>query len=35
MADTVRRVEYYYVTVPDRPGEGFRVLSNAAQPNAR
>jgi hypothetical protein len=27
MADTVRRVEYYYVTVPDTPGEGQRVLS--------
>ncbi len=24
MADTVRRVEYYYVIVPDKPGEGFR-----------
>jgi hypothetical protein len=27
MADTVRAVEYYYVTVPDAPGEGQRVLS--------
>jgi hypothetical protein len=27
MADTVRRVEYYYVTVPDTPGEGGRTLS--------
>ena len=27
MADTVRRVEYYYVTVPDKPGEGNRILS--------
>jgi hypothetical protein len=27
MADTVRSVEYYYVTVPDTPGEGQRVLS--------
>lgn len=27
MADTVRGVEYYYVTVPDAPGEGQRVLS--------
>jgi hypothetical protein len=27
MADTVRRVEYYYVTVPDKPGEGERILS--------
>lgn len=27
MADQVRRVEYYYVAVPDRPGEGLRMLS--------
>jgi hypothetical protein len=27
MADTVRGVDYYYVTVPDTPGEGQRVLS--------
>ena len=27
MTDTVRRVEYYYVTVPDTPGEGERILS--------
>ncbi len=27
MADTVRRVEYQYVTVPDAPGEGQRILS--------
>ncbi|HKA11964.1 MAG TPA: hypothetical protein VKI99_16010 [Candidatus Dormibacteraeota bacterium] len=27
MADSVRRVEYYYVTVPDRPGEGTRILA--------
>jgi hypothetical protein len=27
MADTVRGVEYYYVTVPDSPGEGQRILS--------
>ena len=27
MADTVRHVEYHYVTVPDAPGEGRRVLS--------
>ncbi len=26
MADKIRRVEYYYVQVPDRPGEGLRVL---------
>jgi len=27
MADTVRRVDYYYVTVPDTPAEGQRILS--------
>src|ERR671911_824945 len=27
MPDTVRGVDYYYVTVPDAPGEGQRVLS--------
>jgi hypothetical protein len=27
MADTVQRVEYYYVTVPDTVGEGQRILS--------
>jgi hypothetical protein len=27
MADTVRGVEYYYVTLPDTPGEGQRILS--------
>lgn len=27
MADKVQRVEYYYATVPDRPGEGLKVLS--------
>ena len=27
MADTVRRVEYFYVTVPDTPGEGRQILS--------
>lgn len=26
MPDTIRRVNYYYVTVPNRPGEGARVL---------
>jgi hypothetical protein len=28
MADTVQGVEYYYVTVPDEPGEGQRILSS-------
>jgi hypothetical protein len=27
MADQVRQAEYFYVTVPDRPGESYRVLS--------
>lgn len=27
MADTIRGVEYYYVTVPDASGEGHRILS--------
>jgi hypothetical protein len=31
MADTTRRVEYYYVTVPDTPGEGDRILSALKQ----
>jgi hypothetical protein len=26
MADNIRLVEYFYVTVPDKPGEGTRVL---------
>ncbi len=31
MADTVRRVEYYYVSVPDKPGEGEQILSALKQ----
>jgi hypothetical protein len=27
MADTVQGVEYYYVTIPDAPGEGNRILA--------
>ncbi len=27
MADSIRRVEYFYVQVPDKPGEGARVLA--------
>ena len=27
MADEVRRVEYFYVQVPDKPGEGARALA--------
>src|SRR5436853_543846 len=26
MADTIRRVSYYYTTIPDKPGEGRRLL---------
>jgi hypothetical protein len=26
MADQIRRVDYFYVEVPDQPGEGIRVL---------
>src|SRR2546421_9232223 len=27
MADQIRRVDYFYVEVPDKPGEGVRVLA--------
>lgn len=27
MADTIRQVDYYHLEVPDKPGEGFRVLT--------
>ncbi len=27
MALTIRRVDYYYIEVPDKPGEAFRVLT--------
>ncbi len=27
MADKIRRVDYFYVHVPDSPGEGHRILS--------
>jgi hypothetical protein len=33
MADKSRRVEYFYVTVPDRPGEGKRLLSALKESN--
>src|SRR5437763_16084579 len=26
MADTIRRVSYYYTTIPDKPGDGRRLL---------
>ncbi len=28
MADTVRLVDYFYIAVPDKPGEGARVLQH-------
>jgi predicted amino acid-binding ACT domain protein len=31
MAFDIRRVEYFYVTVRDRPGEGYRLLSTLAE----
>jgi len=27
MADQIQEVDYYYVTVPDKPGEGVRILN--------
>ena len=27
MADAIRRIDYYYVSVPDKPGEAARILS--------
>jgi hypothetical protein len=26
MSDNIRRADYFYTTVPDKPGEGFRIL---------
>lgn len=31
MAFTIQRVKYYYTTVQDRPGEGYKVLSSLAE----
>ena len=31
MAEEIRRVDYYYVTVPDKPGEGRRILAALQQ----
>jgi hypothetical protein len=31
MADTIRRVEYFYIQVPDKPGEGAKVLATLRQ----
>ena len=33
MSDTVRKVDYYYVVVPDKPGECAKVLSALAAQN--
>lgn len=30
MSDTVRKVDYFYVVLPDKPGEGAKVLSALA-----
>jgi hypothetical protein len=31
MADEVKKVEYYYMTVPDKPGEAHRILTAVHQ----
>jgi predicted amino acid-binding ACT domain protein len=31
MATTIRRVQYFYATVPDQPGEAYGLLSQLAQ----
>jgi hypothetical protein len=31
VADAIRRIDYYYVSVPDKPGEGARILSGLHQ----
>ena len=31
MPDKIRRIDYYYVTVPDKPGEGARILAALQQ----
>jgi hypothetical protein len=31
MADEIRRIDYYYVSVPDKPGEAARILSALQQ----
>src|SRR5712691_7336694 len=31
MSDTIRQIDYYYVQVPDKPGEGSRILSELKQ----
>ena len=31
MADEIRAIDYYYVSVPDKPGEGSRILTALRQ----
>ncbi len=31
MADTVRKAQYFYITAPDKPGEGARALRTLAE----
>ena len=31
MADEIRRIDYYYVSIPDKPGEAARILSALLQ----
>ena len=31
MADNIRRIDYYYATVPDKPGEAARILTALQQ----
>ena len=31
MADTIRVVDYFYVTIPNKPGEGARLLDTLRQ----
>lgn len=31
MSDEIRRIDYYYVTIPDKPGEAARILAGLHQ----
>jgi hypothetical protein len=31
VADEIRRIDYYYVSIPDKPGEAARILSALLQ----
>ena len=35
MAETIRRVDYFYVTAPNKPGEGVRMLSTLQEAGIR